>query len=205
MIGRQKPVLFVYSPDDALRQRLERKAYPFFLHITDTLPRTWPSCTALLVFVPEAADILPGLASSIPVLACGPLSEMETAFTLGAADFLISPLITEELNVRASRILCSPRLRFSSLELFGFTLRGETGRVLLNFEETRFLKALLYHRGGAVSRAALRDLVWPDLDHRSRMPDVTVARLRRYFKKLGAGEDLIHTVRGFGYMIQKDL
>jgi DNA-binding response OmpR family regulator len=204
MIEERKPVLFVYGPGAALRQRLEQGAYPFSLQVVDTLLRVWPLGAALLVFVPDALDMLPGLASSVPVLACGPLSEMERAFGLGAADFLISPLITEELKARASRLLCGGKQRFASLELLGLTLSGNEVSVMLNLEDTRLLKALLYHRGTAVSRAALRDLVWPDLDRASRMPDIAVSRLRKHFRKLGVEQELIHTVRGFGYMIQHE-
>jgi DNA-binding response OmpR family regulator len=148
--------------------------------------------------------MLPGLESLVPVLTCGPVSEMERAFSLGAADFLISPLITEELKARVSHLLYSRRRRFSCLEFSGLSLRGKAGRATLGIEEARFLETLLYHRGEALSRAALRDLIWPDLDHRSRMPDMTVSRLRRLFRKLGAEEELIHTVRGFGYLFQNE-
>ncbi|MDR1430273.1 MAG: winged helix-turn-helix domain-containing protein [Spirochaetaceae bacterium] len=196
--------LFVYAPESALRRRLERSVFTFPLYIIDTLPRLWPLRAALLLFVPGALDLLPGPASSLPVLACGPLSEMERAFSLGAADFLISPLIAEELNARVSRLLCVRGRRFFSLELSGLSLSGEKGRVTLSFEETRFLEALLYHRGEAVSRAALRDLIWPELDSGSRMPDITASRLRRHFRALGEGGGIIHTVRGFGYVVQNE-
>jgi two-component system phosphate regulon response regulator PhoB len=164
----------------------------------------WPLRAALLLFAPAALDMLPGLGSSVPVVICGPVSEMERAFSLGAADFLISPLITKELTARVSRLLYSRNRRFSCLEFSGLSLKGKKGRVTLGFEDARFLETLLYHRGEAVSRAALRDLIWPDLDHRSRMPDMAVSRLRRQFRKLGADEELIRTVRGFGYMFQNE-
>jgi DNA-binding response OmpR family regulator len=204
MTGRQEPVLFVYGPSAALTRRLEGASYPFTLKIIDELPLIWPLCAALLVFVPEALDLLSDLVPSVPVLASGPLSEMERAFELGAADYLIAPLITEELKARVSRLFHRIGLRFASLELSGFTLRGKKGVLHLGVEDTRFLETLLYQRGRPVSRAALRDLVWPDLDPGSRMPDITVSRLRKYFRKLGAEEELIHTVRGFGYVIQNE-
>jgi DNA-binding response OmpR family regulator len=204
MTGEQESVLFVYSPESTLKRRLESAVYPFSLEIIDALPYRWPSCAALLVFVPQALDMLPDLVSLVPVLACGPLSEMERAFSLGAADFLISPLLTEELKARAARLLYSPGQRFASLELSGLTLKGKQGRARLSPGEARFLETLLHQRGRPVSRAALRDLVWPDLDRRSRMPDITVSRLRKRFQELGAESDLIHTVKGLGYVIQNE-
>ncbi|MDR0390208.1 MAG: winged helix-turn-helix domain-containing protein [Spirochaetaceae bacterium] len=205
--GRRQAVLFVYRPGRTLKQRLEKDAYPFSLCIVDrvdALPELWPVHAALLVFVPEERELLSRLAASAAVLACGPISEIERAFRLGAADFLARPLLAEELKARVSRLLDSNRRRFFSFELSGFTLWGKKGRVILGLEERRLLETLLHNRGRAVSRTALRDMLWPDLDPATRMPDMAVSRLRKRFKKAGASDGLIQTVRGFGYLLQNE-
>jgi hypothetical protein len=205
MTASHESVLFVFRPGKALGLRICGGVYPFALHVIDELPRIWPLSAALLLTAPYEEDLLACLAFSLPVLVSGPLTEMERAFNLGAADFLSSPLIVEELRVRAGRILNirAPR-RFAGMKLAGLVLQSGKGQVMLNPQEAGLLNLLLSCPGKGVSRAALRDLLWPDLDAASRMIDLSVARLRKRFRELGKSENIIHTLRGFGYMVQND-
>lgn len=128
--------------------------------------------------------------------------------TVGADDYLVKPFAPQELVLRVKAILRrlgAPAVSEGSRMVVGPLLIDPAAhRVLLDGEELtltateyRLLVLLAERRGRVQSRATLLETVWeanPDIQ--TRTVDMHVQRLRG---KLGAHEDLIETVRGFGY------
>lgn len=80
-------------------------------------------------------------------------------------------------------------------------LRGEK-RVELQPREFALLEYLMRHAGEVVSKTMLLEHIWGyDFDPQTNVVDVLVCRLR---KKLGpeSGEQVIHTIRGVGYVLR---
>ncbi len=128
-------------------------------------------------------------------------------FDAGADDYLAKPFHMEELLARVRALLRRAAGHASSELVCGpVTLDTRSGRVLvegapikLTSHEYRLLAYLMHHVGRVVSRAELTEHMYDqDFDRDSNTIEVFVGRLRR---KLGV--DLIETVRGLGYIVQK--
>lgn len=125
----------------------------------------------------------------------------------GADDYLPKPFHMAELSARVRALLrrrvgvSSPILRAANVELdtrSGRVLRDGV-RVDLTPQELAVLSYLLHNMGRLVSRTELAEHIYQyDGDRDSNTIAVFVTRLR---KKLGS--DLITTVRGRGYMIDR--
>jgi two-component system copper resistance phosphate regulon response regulator CusR len=75
-------------------------------------------------------------------------------------------------------------------------------RVDLSPKEFALLQFLLEHAGEVVSRTLIADRVWDmNFDSDTNVIDVQVRRLRAKIDA-HAGEPLIHTVRGVGYVLE---
>lgn len=76
--------------------------------------------------------------------------------------------------------------------------------VSLTPTEFRFLEFLMRRAGRAVSRAAIIEAVWGfDEDVESNTVDAFISLIRSKVDDGGAGK-LIHTVRGFGYIVREN-
>jgi two-component system phosphate regulon response regulator PhoB len=81
------------------------------------------------------------------------------------------------------------------------TVSVDGSPIELTATEFRLLVTLADRRGQVQSRAQLLETVWESAaDVQPRTVDIHVQRLRA---KLGAAGDLIETVRGFGYRMQR--
>ena len=78
------------------------------------------------------------------------------------------------------------------------------GRALeLTLKEFALLEFLVLNTGRVLSRTTIAEHVWSgEYEARSNVIDVIVARLRRKLDT-GAGERLVHTVPGVGYVLRR--
>src|SRR5690606_35002949 len=97
------------------------------------------------------------------------------------------------------------RLGYDDLELDEATMRVTRGDEVVSLSPTEFklLRFLLVHREQVVSKAQILDHVWEyDFGGNASVVENYISYLR---KKIDHREPkLIHTVRGFGYVLRRD-
>ncbi|MFV2056753.1 MAG: response regulator, partial [Thiohalomonadales bacterium] len=148
----------------------------------------------------------------IPILlltARDSIADRVKGLDLGADDYLVKPCDLDELSARLRALHrrhlgnIRPILQHGVLELdpAAHTLSNNGSQVLLSAREFRLFQLLLENRGRVVTRANLEDKLFGwDNEIESNSLEVFIHHLR---KKLGA--NLIRTVRGIGYTIEKEL
>lgn len=130
---------------------------------------------------------------------------------LGADDYLVKPFAFSELLARIRAILRRSTQRdtslckFADLELDLARRRARRGGKDLGLTPKEFLLlSLLVRRGGEVlSRSVIAEQVWNlDFSCESNVVEVHIRRLRA---KVDAPFEtkLVHTVRGFGYVLEE--
>jgi two-component system, OmpR family, response regulator len=136
-----------------------------------------------------------------------------SGFTKGGDDYLTKPFSLEELIARVRAVLrrtqksapADNRLRYSDLELDEDTMRvSRSGRAIqLSPTEFKLLRFLLINRERVLSKAQILDHVWQyDFGGSGGVVENYISYLR---KKIDDVEPpLIHTVRGFGYVLRQE-
>jgi two-component system OmpR family response regulator len=135
-----------------------------------------------------------------------------SGFTKGGDDYLTKPFSLEELVARVRAVLrrTGPqapisRLRYADLELDEETLRvTRAGRpIQLSPTELKVLRFLLLNRERVLSKAQILDHVWDyDFGGNAGVVENYISYLR---KKIDTVDPpLIHTVRGFGYVLRTE-
>lgn len=149
--------------------------------------------------------------SDIPIIlltARGEEEDRVRGFEVGADDYVTKPFSTRELIARIRAVLRrSGRIGKSSrIELGGIVLDTDEHRVsigqsqvTLSPTEYRLLEFFLTHPDKVYSRNQLLDQVWGRSTYiEERTVDVHIRRLRKILAEHNR-EEMIQTVRGFGY------
>jgi two-component system OmpR family response regulator len=136
-----------------------------------------------------------------------------SGFTKGGDDYVTKPFSLEELVARVRAVLRrsrpagrqSSRLSYADLVLDEDAMRvSRAGEPIpLSPTEFKLLRYLLLNREQVLSKAQILDHVWQyDFDGKSGVVENYISYLR---KKIDIMEPpLIHTVRGFGYVLRTE-
>jgi len=150
-----------------------------------------------------------------PVLILSALSAVDErvrGLRAGGDDYLTKPFefveLTARLEVLARRHAVPARettLRVGDLEIDLLTREVQRGgrSIELLPREYRLLEYLMRHPGQVVTRTMLFEEVWGyHYDPQTNVIDVHIGRLRRKLEEGGLSQ-LIHTVRGSGYVLRR--
>jgi two-component system response regulator MprA len=141
------------------------------------------------------------------------VAERVEGLDAGADDYLVKPFALEELLARLRALLRRTGtadderepLRFEDLVLDPVSYRVERGSRAIELTRTEFLLLELFMRNPrqVLTRSLIFERVWGyDFGPSSNSLEVYVGYLRR--KTEASGEPrLIHTVRGFGYVLRE--
>ncbi len=156
------------------------------------------------------------LGKATPVLilsALASLDERIKGLRTGGDDYLTKPFAFSELLARLEALLRRPTLQEEVQELRLADLRLDLKRrkveragkvIALQPREFRLLEYLLRNKGQVVTRTMLLESVWDyHFDPQTGVIDVQISRLRQKVDK-GFLPQLIHTVRGVGYMMSEE-
>jgi len=128
-------------------------------------------------------------------------------------DYLVKPFAFPELlarlNALASRLPISDvpttTLRVADLELDLLRRTATRGgeRIDLTPREFCLLEFLVRHAECVVTRTMLLEVVWPsNSDAKSNIVETRISRLRSKLNRGGHDQELIHTIRGSGYLLR---
>lgn len=138
------------------------------------------------------------------------VADIVEGLNLGADDYMTKPFVADELLARIKARLryqdgSDTKLRVGDLELDTKTLTvSKNGEQLqLTPQEFKLLQYLMSNQGRILTREMILNRVWlysPDIE--TRVVDVYMGYLR---KKIDSDnpKKLLHSVRGFGYMIKE--
>lgn len=138
-------------------------------------------------------------------------SDRIDALNRGADDYVVKPFSFDELVARLhalarrSKDAQTPQLTINALSLdpVARTVHVDNDMLALTPREFSLLELLMRHRGRAFSRSEILErLAGCESTASDRSVEVLVFGLRRKLERAGMGE-LVHTRRGFGYLIPK--
>lgn len=151
------------------------------------------------------------LAPVLMLTALGSVDDRVSGLEAGADDYLVKPFAFSELMARLQALVRRPPLveqvsviSISDLEIDTKRRRVTRAgrRVDLTPQEYKLLEYLALRTGETVTRTMLLESLWGfHFDPRTNIVDAHVSRLRAKVDK-GFDEELIHTLRGVGYVLE---
>lgn len=159
---------------------------------------------------PALVKLWRGRLEQAPILmltARGTIGDRVEGLDAGADDYLAKPFAFDELLARVRALLRRPKAHNGnvfvtgpiSLDVVAKTVKSKNEPVHLTAKEFQLLEYLLRHKGEVISKDQLLDHVWADEDRvQHNTVETFVANVR---KKIGGGDSIIQTVRGYGYKV----
>lgn len=160
-------------------------------------------------------NVLRSKRSEVPVLLITARGEIESrikGLNFGADDYIVKPFDFHELMARLKSVIRrskgkpSPLVAIDDLSLDTNSRSVSRGgrEIRLSATEYNLLEYLALNSGRVVSRTELTEHIYDtDFDRDSNVIDVYVNHLRNKLDK-GFDRQLIHTVRGAGYILKGD-
>ncbi|ODN70539.1 winged helix-turn-helix domain-containing protein [Methylobrevis pamukkalensis] len=155
-----------------------------------------------------------GAGEAAPILmltTMGSLDDRVEGLEAGADDYLVKPFAFAELNARvnalarrAARPMRESLLRVHDLEVDCLARKvTRAGRLIdLQNQEYKLLEYLMRHAGEVVTRTMLLENVWDfHFDPKTNIVETHMSRLRGKVDR-GFDAELIHTLRGAGYVLR---
>lgn len=154
--------------------------------------------------------------SEIPIImltAKGTVKDKVTGLTRGADDYLVKPFEEEELMARVQALLRRSHPSEANDEVIKYegiilNLSSRDGsymneKLILTHTEFDLLKELIKHRGKALSREQLVELIWGiEFMGEDRTVDTHIKNLREKLKAAGVKKPIVKTVWGIGYKVE---
>ncbi|CAN5195650.1 response regulator transcription factor [soil metagenome] len=151
--------------------------------------------------------------SELPVViltAKDAVSDIVEGLNLGADDYITKPFVADEFLARLNARLrkqgaTDTILKIADLEINNKTLEVTRGgeRIQLTPQEFKLLQYLMTNKGRILTREMILNRIWLySSEVETRVVDVYMGYLR---KKVDSGftKKLLHSVRGFGYVIRE--
>lgn len=151
----------------------------------------------------------------VPVLlltAKGELEDRVKGLNTGADDYIVKPFDFQELLARLNAVIrrssnkASPVISIDDLTINMHlkTVTRSGKEIQLSTKEYSLLEYLVLNSGRVISRTELTEHMYDtDFDLDSNVIDVYINYLRNKIDK-GFGRNLVHTVRGAGYVLKGD-
>lgn len=149
----------------------------------------------------------------MPILfltAKGQIRDRVEGLNAGADDYLVKPFSFEELLARARALLRRPKeskgniLKVGdlSLDTINYEVKRGGKSITLSAKEFALLEYMMRSAGRVLSKENIISHVWDfDADILPNTVEVYMGYLRNKIDKPFKGQQLIHTLRGFGYRL----
>lgn len=138
------------------------------------------------------------------------INDIVQGLNLGADDYMTKPFVADEFLARIKARLrrqggSEEKLKVADLELDSKTLEvTRAGKsIQLTPQEFRLLQYLMHNKGRILTREMILNRIWLySSEVETRVVDVYMGYLRKKIDN-GSKKKLLHSVRGFGYVVKE--